>query len=337
MPIGTSDAGAPWRVGPASVRLLARARSGSGASPVRGAVPAWIPLAALFAALLVAVRSLEQDARSRGVAEIDTLRYRLQEGSRWLSPAWRGALEDTLVASRGLVVDDPGAIEDFVLRVSALPFVAEVGEPEVIWPDGLSLPLRLHEPVACIATGDGDFLPVASDGTVLGGFAFAPHEAYGGWLPVLGPHGLATGDVRPGDALDHPALRDALLVAESLWRYLEVGDLRRLGRILVDASADSAPVFDRDPKTGTPTALPGGVVLALEDGRRVVFGRPPVPIVPGELPVGRKWRHLASALEARDGGEDWSLVDVRFDEAVRLDRAAVEEYAERGVIESLGR
>ena len=118
--------------------------------------------------------------------------------------------------------------------------------------------------------------------------------------------------------MDQMPLRDALLVAESLWRYLEVGDLRRLGRILVDASADSAPVFDRDPKTGTPTALPGGVVLALEDGRRVVFGRPPVPSVPGVRPGGRMGRHLASAREARDGGEDWSLVDVRFDEAVRL-------------------
>ncbi|MEO0663651.1 MAG: hypothetical protein AAFZ87_19125, partial [Planctomycetota bacterium] len=112
-PIGTSDAGAPRRVGSDSVWLLARARGGRCGSPAgrdvsgcRGAVPAWIPLVGLFAALLVAVRSLEQDARSRGVAEIDTLRYRLQEGSRWLSPAWRGALEDALVDVRlGLALD----------------------------------------------------------------------------------------------------------------------------------------------------------------------------------------------------------------------------------------
>lgn len=297
-------------------------------------MPAWVPLGLLFAGLLLAVRSLERDARSRGVAEIDTLRYRLQEGSRWLSPAWRQSLEDTLVESRGLLVDDPKAIESFVGRVAALPFVAEVGEPEVIWPDGLSLPLRLHEPVACIATGEGDFLPVASNGTVLGGFAFAPHEAYGGWLPVLGPHGAVESGVRPGDVLGGPALRDALSVAESLWRFLEVADLRRLGRVLVDASADSAPVLDRDPRAGTPAVLAGGVVLALEDGRRVLFGRPPEPAFPGELPVGRKWRHVAEALRARDGGEDWRLLDVRFDEAVRLDRAAVEEYADRGVIQS---
>ena len=298
----------------------------------RGAVPAWVPLGMLFAVLILAVRSLERDARERGVAQIDTLRYRLQQGSRWLSPAWREALEDVLVESRGLVVDDPIAIDSFIARIGALPFVADVGEPEVIWPDGLSLPVRLHEPVACIATVDGDFLPVAVDGTILGGYAFAPHEAYGGWLPVLGPHGLVERTLRPGDMVHHPALRSSLNVAESMWRFLEVDDLRRLGRVLVDASADEAPVFDRAPKTATPHALPGGVVLALEDGRRVIFGRPPEPVLPGELSIGRKWRHVAEALKDRDRGEDWRLVDVRFDEAIRLDREAVEEFAERGVI-----
>ena len=94
-----------------------------------------------------------------------------------------------------VTVDGPnGESYDFglALGMSFLgeSFVAEVGAPEVNWPDGLTLPIRLREPVACLRVGQ-DFPPVAADGTVLAGYSYTPHPAGGGFLPVLGPHGLA--------------------------------------------------------------------------------------------------------------------------------------------------
>lgn len=296
-------------------------RRGDDASAARrGGVPAWVPLALLFAGLFFGVGALERDAQSLGVAEIDTLRYRLQEGTRWVSPAWRMELEDVLIDARGMLVDERESIERFRSRVLELSFVAEVGDPELLWPDGLSLPLRMHEPIACVATGIEEFLPVAPGGEVLGGYAVSPHGAYGGWLPVVGPvdHGIV---LWPGDRLTSASDAAALAVADSMWRFMEVADLRRLGRIVIDATRERAPVFDRAPDSATPETLPGGVVLELEDGRRVVFGRPPDPASPGELPVGLKWRHVAEGMRDAQAGDPWRLLDVRFDEAVRLSRA----------------
>lgn len=305
--------------------------AGAATASRRGAVPAWVPLALLFLGLFFGVGALERDARSLGVARIDTLRHKLHEGTQWVSPAWRLELERVLIDSRGLLVDDRDAIQRFEDRVAALSFVAEVGDAELLWPDGLSLPLRMHEPSACVATGEGDFLPVAPEGKVLGGYAGAPHGAYGGWLPVVGP--VERGAVLwPGDRLTSESDVAALAVAESMWRFLDVADLRRLGRVVIDATQETAPVFDRAPDSATPEALPGGVVLELEDGRRVVFGRPPDPTAPGELPVGLKWRHVAEAMRDAQAGDPWRLLDVRFDEAVRLSRAEVLEFVERGSI-----
>ncbi|MEM9382894.1 MAG: hypothetical protein AAGB93_23285 [Planctomycetota bacterium] len=297
-----------------------------------GAVPTWVPLALLVAGLFVGLQALERDARGRGLAQIDATRYRLHSGTKWLSHAWTEQLERVLVETRDLPADDLRVIEDFAERVEALPFVAEVGEPEVQWPDGLTLPIRLHEPVACIRIGSRDFLPVAMDGTILGGYAFSPHEAYGGWLPTLGPHGLLEaeqGDIEPGDRIEVPALRAALHVADSMWRYLDVDDLRLLGRIVIDATRPDAPVFDRAAGTVTPSTLPGGVVLELDQTRRVVFGRPPVPVLEGELPVALKWEHVESALAAWGRGEEWALLDARFDVGVLLTRDEVLDFERR--------
>ncbi len=293
-------------------------------------MPAWVPLLLLFSGLIVGLQALQSDARGHGLARIDTTRYRLHADTQWMSPAWIDQLESLLIEVRELPVDDLDAVRVFAERIEALPFVSEVGVAEVQWPDGLSLPVRLREPVACIRTGDRDFLPVAVDGTVLGGYTYAPHEAYGGWLPTLGPHGLAERrgvPLQPGDRLTDPELLAGLSVAESLWRYLDVTDLRRLGRIVVDASAPDAPVID--PATGELTSqrLSGGVVLSLEEGRRVYFGRPPEPVVPGELPVGFKWQHVADALEGLATGAPWALLDVRFDDAASWTREQVEALA----------
>lgn len=321
---------------------LDRGSLGRGAGGARraGQVPVWVPLALLFSLLFMGLLALQRDAKIEGVARIDATRYRLQAGSRWLSPAWRAQLEALLIDVRELSANEPDGIRAFVARIAELPFVAEVGEPEVQWPDGLTVPLRLQEPVACVPSGTRDFLPVAADGTVLGGYSFAPHEAYGGWLPALAlPPGVSLA-TRPGDVLEGAALRDALRVADSMWRYLDVPERRRLGRILIDARAPDAPVFDREPGSLSPPVLPGGVILALEDGRRVYFGRAPLPTgdggvesSPGELPLGLKWRGVGEALSSDGGDGAWRLLDVRFDTPVRLNRAEVEAFAERGIVD----
>lgn len=287
-------------------------------------MPTFVPLALLFIVLFAGFAALQRSADDHGIARVDVSRYRLQSAGQWLSPAWLDELERILASVREISADDLDAIRGLQAEVAGLPFVAEVGTPEVQWPDGLIFPLRLHEPVACIATG-GDFLPVAADGTVLGGYALRPHQAFGGYLPTLGPHGLVASPL-PGEVLEHPAHRAALDVAASMWRHLDVADLQRLGRIVIDASAESAPVFDRIPGSVTPEALPGGVFLDLEGGRRVHFGRPPRPIFEGELPVGLKWGHLRRGLASEAEEEPWSILDVRFDEAVSLTRAEVEAF-----------
>lgn len=309
---------------------MGRGRDGEVHVGRRGAVPIWLPLALLILGLLLMVQMLQRSAADHGLARIDTTRYRLHANAQWLSPAWTQELERILGTTRDLPTDDPRAISAFVDEVRALPFVAEVGQPEVQWPDGLSLPIKLYEPVACIRIEGRDFLPVASDGTVLGGYAYAPHDAYGGWLPTLGPHDRLPEAPMPGDRIEDPVLVAGLSIAESMWSYLDVQDLRQLGRIVIDASRPDAPLIDRDPGSMSPARLPGGVILELEHGRRVLFGRPPVPQVDGELPVGFKWAHLRRALgDVAAGRGTWSLLDARFDEPVLLDRAEVEALQQR--------
>jgi hypothetical protein len=292
-------------------------------------VPAWIPLGLVLVGVLALVAKLGREAQARGVARIDLTRYRLHADGRWVSPAWTARLERLLVRGRTLAADDRGGIEELVREVAALSFVREVGSPKVEWPDGLVLPVRLYQPVACLRVGN-DFLPVAADGTLLAGYGYAPHGAFGGHLPVLGPHGLdARPDdpFQPGDVLGHPAHLAALAVASSMWEYLDQRAVRQLGRVVIDASRSHA--WD---------GKPGGVLIDLEGARRVHFGRPPVrsldrsldqasdedqPEVqpedqprdqPGELPVATKWAHVREALDRWAAGEDFAAVDVRWDE-----------------------
>ncbi len=301
-----------------------------------GRVPSWLPLALLFLCLLGGLRWLEADARGRGLAQVDVTRYALETEAPWVNEEWFEDLEELLLEAEEVAADDEEAIASLAARVRALPFIAEVGAPRVRWPDGLTLPVRLREPVACVRVGGRDFLPVASDGTVLGGYSITPHVAYGGWLPVLGPLDLLDreqGQVRPGDQVVVPALLDALDVADSLWRHVGPEHLDALGRIVVDASAADAPLLDRAAGTASPRRLPGGVVLELEHGRRVFFGRPPHPLHEGELPVNLKWAHLRSALDGDPGGDpggaEWRLLDARFDRPVLLSEDEVLKFQER--------
>ena len=305
----------------------------------RGAVPVWVPLLLLFMGIVLGLKALQREARARGVAQIDVTRYRLLAESQWLSAAWTDELERILVEVRTLPVDDPAKLAEFVAEVESLPFIAKVGQYSVQWPDGLIVPVKLREPVACIRTGGRDFLPVSADGMVLGGYTYAPHEAYGGWLPTLGPHGLVEeiqGPLEPGDQIEVPEVLAALGVADSMWGYMGVEDPRRMRRVVIDATAQEAPVLDRVASELEPAQLPGGVKIDLEGGRRVFFGRPPVPVHSGELPVGVKWTHICNALEEADvGSSHWALLDVRFDEVVKLTRSEVEEIAERSQLPSV--
>lgn len=301
---------------------MVSARAGSGerrpdspAGGVRGGrVPTWVALAVVTVGLGGLVRHIDRQVAARGVATIDVTRYRLHAPDRWLSEAWVHRLERLLLRFGRLQADDRKAILDLAGRVLALSFVAEVGEPRVDWPDGLTLPIRLHVPVACIKVGQ-DFLPVAADGTVLAGYSYAPHPARGGYLPVVGPHDLwppDPGPPQPGDRLAHPAHRDALAVAVSLLRHLDRRSRERLGRALIDASHPSA--FD---------GRPGGVRIDLEGARRIHFGRPPGGNHPGELPLEMKWASVAQGLERWGAGEPFDALDVRWDDyqTLRYDQA----------------
>jgi hypothetical protein len=259
---------------------------------------------------------LEGRAAERGVARIDATRFRLDAGDRWVGDAWRARLARVLAAAGELDARDAGRLRELRGELSALSFVAEVGELEVLWPDGLRVPLRLHVPVACVRVGD-DFLPVAEDGTVLAGYSYAPHEIDRAWLPVLAPLDAALNPPVPGDVLDASRLLDALAVARSMREHLSVPDRRRLGRVVIDASRSEA--FD---------GLPGGVQIDLEGARRVLFGRSPRVRAPGELPAQLKWESVLVALDRLELGESWDLFDVRWDEPVAYARDELPPGAE---------
>lgn len=270
-----------------------------------GRVPAWIPLGIALSGFLWLLTTLSRDAQGRGVASIDTSCYRLHSGAHWVSEAWRNRLERLLVRQPQISTDDREAIAAIAAEVGQLSFVAEVGEPEVVWPDGLALPVRLRQPVACVRVGE-DFLPVSAEGIVLAGYSYAPHEAFGGWLPVLGPRGIVyetMHPLQPGDLLDDERHLDALAVAASMREHLTPTDRRALGRIVIDASRKLGP--DR---------LPGGVRLDLEGARRILFGRPPGSGHPGELPERMKWASVSTGLARLAAGDTWDLLDVRWDD-----------------------
>jgi hypothetical protein len=269
-------------------------------------MPLWIPFVVLCVGALVFARDLARSASAHGVATIDTRSYKLHSGMQWVSPSWRDRLERVLDARRGLSANDREAIQDLTREIETLSFVAEVGAAEVVWPDGLRVPVRLQRPVACIGSR-GEFLPLAEDGTVLDGYSYSPPDAYGAWLPVLGPNDGSLNHVRPGDVLGDVTDRDALAVAISMWNHLKPEDIRELGRLKIDASQTHA--YD---------GLPGGVVIDLERKRRILFGRPPGSGIPGELPARFKWRSVERALDRLRRGEDWALFDARWDEPVAL-------------------
>lgn len=247
------------------------------------------------------LRTLSGDVGARGLTRVDTLRFAIADGDApELLPAWEPLLTGVLARHRGVDVRDRQAVDALAADVAALPFVAEVGLAEVLWPDGISLPLRLHSPVACLRLGD-DFFLVSEVGTVLPGATFAPPAVGQGYLPVLGPV-LDGAPPVPGEVLGTRALRAAFETVLSLWEHVNSQDLATLGAVVVDGTW-----------LDDPAGAKGGVRLEMEQRRVILFGRPPASGEPGELPVTIKWKHMSEGLRRLRAGEDWALWDVRWD------------------------
>ncbi len=271
-----------------------------------GGVPTWVPMLLLAIGFLFVLDKLQESAKEKGVGRVDASRYRLHTGPLYFGDAWRNRLESILRRAQSIELSDQTAIAAIRAELGALSFVEQVGEPEVLWPDGIVFPLQLREPAACVPVG-ADYLPVSDDGVVMAGYSYGPHEVYGAWLPILGPaqRSQRAGPPAPGDRITDEALLAALQVARSMQRHLTPDQQRLLGRIVIDASSDQAP-----------DGLPGGVVIDLEGKRRIVFGRPPGSGEPGELAVATKWQSVLSALEGGDQAPVWDLLDVRWDQPV---------------------
>ncbi|HJM58305.1 MAG TPA: hypothetical protein QF446_13365 [Planctomycetota bacterium] len=287
------------------------------ASPAResGSVPVWIPLAIVLAGAVWVWRTTESEARSRTGAWVDLTRSAFFRECPGALPQWSEDLRGALAKQGRVRADDRGALEGLCSMIEQLPFVAEVGSARFIWPDGLDISLRLHQPIACVHRGS-KYYPVAMitddknvRGVLLPGAANVPHrvgsddEAY--FLPMLAGFDDGGADApQVGGELQGGAVLAALDIAHSLHAHLDGSKRTRLGRILIDATSEMA--FD---------GLPGGARLELEavgdkaHGRLIHFGRAPCEAGPGELPVEIKWKHVSQALE-----RGFDAVDVRFDE-----------------------
>ena len=55
-----------------------------GRARTRGRVPAWVPLGLALLGLASLMHRLNREVSGSGVARIDTTRYRLHAGDRWL-------------------------------------------------------------------------------------------------------------------------------------------------------------------------------------------------------------------------------------------------------------
>ena len=67
-------------------------------------------------------------------------------------------------------------------------------------------------------------------------------------------------------------------------------------------------------------------MIDLEHRRRIRFGRAPDGRSPGELPAAVKWSAVSDGIELLRSGDDWALIDVRWDDPQTQRRA--EERAE---------
>jgi hypothetical protein len=297
-------------------------RSSTSGSSTSGRVPLWIPCALLIAGLVWLFDGISQGVHAAGFERIDPRSSRLDVPGH-VDPRWNDLLRQRMAALPPISPHDRAGVERIAALVASLPFVAQVGEPSVLWPDGVDVPLQLRRPAACVLQGGG-FLAVAEDGTILPGrwptptwVELLPGDGTSppkeGFLPVIGPNDGAFDLARAGDRLTEARHLDALAVALSMRAALCKDDYELLGPPLIDATnARSASV-----------EVPG-VVIRFENRRTVWFGRAPGSGAVGERPVDPKWADVHTAalrlrgLESnppRPEARDWSLLDVRWDTA----------------------
>jgi len=264
---------------------------------------------------------IARDVEAARFTRLDLRAVRVDSGPGWVDPRWGPALEQALDALPEMDADDPATLDVVRQALAALPFVAEVGEVRVLWPDGVRLQVRWREPVACVRTGDG-FALVSSEGVVLPGEWSAPPGRAYGYYPLIGAGELARAELETGAWLQDERWLDGLSVARVLAKGLQPDDWIRLGRIVIDTRESRAASVEHP-----------GVVLWFEGGRRAYFGRAPHLDEPGELPVARKCLSLSLALRRLDEGRehldegrehlDWELVDLRWDQPELLPRGGL--------------
>jgi hypothetical protein len=297
--------------------------------------PPWIALVPLAAGAVVlgigvgeGVRAARGPDRLGGrwgggsadeVPLVEPAAVRLDGFPAWADPRWRLELEALLAGWPPFPANDRAALELLWADLESLSFLALADAPAVDRAGDLRLGFHLRRPVAAIAAGEG-YLTVDAEGVVLSGRWPAPPRCEDLWLPVILPRlalpGGAHGDdlaapgfdfdlAAPGDWLVEAAHLAALDTAASLARGLAPADRVRLGRIAIDGAGWDV----RGPEDP-------GVLLGLEDGRWIAFGRPPSAGAPGELAPDRKWRAVGDAIErVRAGGSEaaWEIADVRWD------------------------
>jgi hypothetical protein len=303
-----------WRARRA--RAAARARRGRAAA----GLPLGVALSVAGALLFFTVRGVEARAARGDMGWVDPAALELGAFPEWADPRWSEELDRALAECEPFTRWDEAGLARVVERLQELSFVREVSNARVTGdPARLELDLHICKPVACLPTPEGFYL-VAGDGTLLAGLWPVPPLMEQRYLPVIGPmrdaHGLFA-LARVGDWLTEQEHLDALDVALSLAEHLPSAAQARLGRLVIDASRARQASED----------VPG-VVLELDGGRLVLFGRPPSMVAPGELSVARKWDSFARALmlladpadpgdpaaaATDDGVQDWDLVDVRWD------------------------
>ncbi len=267
------------------------------------------PLALLIALVLggfawYAAR-LDRAVRASGHHLVDARRVSVA-GRDWVPPDWEERIAAHLAAIEPFEAVEREALERAAASLAELPFVAEVGEVTTVWPDGMSVDLRLRAPRACVRVGERYRL-VADDGVVLPGVWPMPPDTGRGRLPVLGPFDWPTDELMPGDRVHDDALTDGIAIATSMFEQLSGDDLHRLGIVLIDAREARRASVENP-----------GAQLWLEGRRIVLFGRAPNADEPGELPVAEKWDHVRAALDLLEdpSADDWDLLDVRWDRAV---------------------
>jgi hypothetical protein len=278
---------------------------------LRGRVPVWIPPVVCVGLAWWAMAFVAADAPQAGYTTVHPAQAALRL-DKPCDPRWNQHLQAALAKLPPADVEDRGALERIGDEIALLPFVEEVGEVRILWPDSLDIPLRLKTPVACVRVRK-ELLTVAEDGTLLPGAHDMPPMDDHGFLPVLGPNGSTLDRLVPGDKLPPGAHLDALSLARAFRTELDPEASLLLGPILVDASEASRGGLDHP-----------GVVLRLEERRTVWFGRLP-GASSGETPLKIKVDNLERAARllrpAAGGGaaggaagdKPWLFLDLRWD------------------------